>query len=616
MWLPVGRCALRSIKPIGDRSKKKIWFARKKLNQTVELGLPSNIFKYDGFTFLINGINEEATIIPPMGAVVICTGPDESDDIKTWILVADHWKGSFNLKVAYNVLHTGIESGGVLYFYKGQTQEYMEDQGFETVPCVPAVVFDFYPPDQIEISYPNTMPWPVVFPFKGGEAYFLCISGIIWNDLDDDGEVDTGETNSKLEALVNYYASDAASMGGRITLYQEVDPTDLKMRIFQVVPSSGVSLVEHHTFTKYSTKNNKRVLATSLGVSDSEEYFTDHWYADDMWDSLPTDLKDDILPVPGNTAVKPIGSYAFALSKDGDPTLLHATDLTNTIPFTVPGADEETYFATGDKYWSLFYIINTLSDPAVYVIKSDQFINLLDTLQGGDILDGSAPYNLEVARETFQQFFPNPNHNFKAPYDSVMFHDEDGTVYTWTRKYGAVKFTTTGMFSQTLYLPSEVTSTDGVRPTIYFCGVYDEEALYLCICEDMSSPHEVEAVYYGTPFSVSSWTKLPDPETGYHLVNVRPVRMSMSEGIEDFYLLGILENESESIYNLAFLHYNDGSGEWKKLGQLPIVYGENYTWSVGFFGKGFLANEMMNFLNPPHVLPQMPIGPYDDYQQP
>ena len=616
------------ITPDGDRSKKWLWLARKKLAQCREIGLQSKSIKYNGFTISVKDLDgiDGGRVRAPMGAVILCTGSvDGLFDQKTRLMTADNWEGAFILNGYLNVAE--YQSAGVAtVFFKDWTDQDMIDAGVSIVPAEFYTIADYYPPTVLVDTYRETMPFPVVMPFKGGEAYWACHCGMFWNDVNLDDYPDNSETNHKFEAVLNYYAGNGAQLGGRVSLFQAVNWSDASMHCFQMIPASGVSFVSFQKFLSYFTSGGKRKIADYYQIGTETTLNPPlggwrNWLLEDMDVDLPADLQVDINGA--NTSVKPVGSYSFALAKDDHPTILHCVDLTNTFPWHDGGFDEEVYFGSGDENWRLFYIFNTWPETGaanVFTVNASNFITLLDTLQGGDIIDGVGVIDWDLARLMMYQFFPYPNHNYFAPVDSVMFHDGDGNVYTWTRTYGAVKFAPTGMSSVALNIPAAAAGTEFVRPTISYCGIVSGSQMFVCISENIQAPARVVSAHYGSPLpGGAGWTELPAPPADTHLVYARPVKVGLNGAAAlEVIMIGVLEDEITPGYNFAFLDYVAGVGEWKSLGRLPVTAGDYYTWSAGFFGEGTLVNALQEFLHPPPVLPQMPAGPdlYADYDQP
>lgn len=219
---------------------------------------------------------------------------------------------------------------------------------------------------------------------------------------------------------------------------------------------------------------------------------------------------------------------------------------------------------------------------------------------------GTVTVDWTGAHRMMDQLLPIPNNKMTVPYDSTMFHGHDGNVYTWTREYGSVKFTPLGLLSASVSVPAEVTNTEGVRPDINYSGTFDGVPTYFCSCNRVKE--EIEATYIGSPFG--SWFKLPHMPDGYTLVHVRPVTVSPTS----VFLIGVAKRTLDPVYQFASLTWKTDSIEpWKIMGMLPFPVGDNDNFMTGLYGVDARVNDMINFPSPPHVLPQMPVGPYDKY---
>ena len=616
------------ITPDGDRSKKWLWLARKKLAQCRELGLLSKTIRHDGFTIKVTDVegNDVGRVTAPVGAVVICTGPDALFNNRAYIMEADNWQGAFVAIGNLNTLYRPDQPTGWTNYIHDTSAEDLTALGYVASPWVPTSPLNVYPPSKLGSYtyadlYFSVMPVPVILPFRDGEAYWAAVSGSVWKGV---------QYHSLAEAFVNYYAGNGSALGNRISYFDQNGFGDDTTISYQIMPSTGVALVMHHIGLYYDTVGSPaRVrLAASYFVGNDKVLTSYAWYGDDgatdSWVDVVAGLRDIISnPSAYTSSAKPLGHYAFSTALNAAPTLLSCTDVTST---GWPGGpyDDQAWFAAnpGEVKWKLFYTIHT-PGAAPATVNSDYFLSALDAMAGGAILSG--PTDWDLARLAMYQLFPSPNQNWRVPYDSVMFHDGSGVVYTWTRKYGGLSFKAApdGISAVAMAMPAE-TAVDGVRPTIYFCGTFDSVDMFLCVCEKMafsgpysapvSTGHEVMAVYYGSPFT--SWTKLAAPAVGLHLVHVRPVSVDVVDSVVDIKLLGVLEDEVTPGYNFAFFNLTAGVGAWAKLGRLPVDVSPYYNWGVGLFGGGILVNKMISFINQPSALPQMPVGPYSMYEQP
>jgi len=253
----------------------------------------------------------------------------------------------------------------------------------------------------------------------------------------------------------------------------------------------------------------------------------------------------------------------------------------------------------------------------VHLVNSNQFMPLLVDLAivtvSGDWFN---------AKRMFEQVAgAYPNVNFTVPYDSVMFHDHAGIIYTWTRKYGAVKFTPDGLYIATVLVPTSVSEEEGVRPDITYAGLFEDTHLYLCISNKVKIG--VRAVHYGSPFT--GWTILPECSEGVELINVRPCIVTP----ERIFLLGVVKHTIEEIidgvptevekYAFASLNWTAATDEedastepWRVMGELPFPVGDADNFAIGLYGDDPRCNALAAYQCPP-IVPQSPVGPYDKY---
>ena len=81
------------IRTDGDRSLKRLWFAKKQLANIQNIDVPAKAVQWDGFNFKVWQLGEELNggrVTAPMGAVVLCSS---ENGVK--ISVADCWNGGF-----------------------------------------------------------------------------------------------------------------------------------------------------------------------------------------------------------------------------------------------------------------------------------------------------------------------------------------------------------------------------------------------------------------------------------------------------------------------------------------------------------------------------------------
>lgn len=583
----------------GDRSKKRLWFAEKQLAKLKMLGLPSKTVVYDGFTYKVNPLDDLdlGRVMAPMGAVILCSNADGMR-----IMVADNWQGSVTSRQDYNILLRDPAAFG-LYTRVGTKDETLEAEGATTVKFDPAPTQSPFGTVNETVT-PSThwendaSPEPVIMPYKGAEAFFIGSDVLI-----------TAEDEIVFEWLLNWYTSDGSPLTRRTYGHFETQLASLPpWYMFQGIPATHFAVVGFQHFLEYGVADGKPYAAKYFWYGADDTSYYDNFYNEDLFPDLPSGLRTILLTAGNNSAERPLGSYAFSLTKDGEPTLLHAVDDSNSSAIPVVSPPEEAWYSANpaEERWKLFYVIKT-RNGILSTVNSDNFTAVLNMIDAGV---GNPISNWSKARRAFYQLFGRPNNNWQVPYDTSMFHASDGNVYVYTRKYGKFKFTDSGITTATFSVPAEVTATNGVRPTITYAG----DGVYLCVCENLVAPREVVKIYYGSPFD--TWLVLPDPNVGSHLTHVRPVKVLHSVDETEVVLLGILVDEVTPGYYMACLRYT-GTGTWQQMSKIPVDVDPAMTWDIGLFGEGRFADDLNNYLDPPDVLPQMPVcSTYADYDQP
>ncbi|HBA73479.1 MAG TPA: hypothetical protein DCZ63_15190 [Geobacter sp.] len=587
----------------GDRARKKLWFANKSLRVLQDLDLPATAKVLDGFRINVwqDGDLHGGNIFSPEGIVITCS---TGEGIK--IIVGDSFTAGITSMVDLSVLYT--EGEGVRTSLYGSIPEDTEND-----PPYPGMgVYKFVPMGSLspfgvidETTSGETVVWeqdrhpiPGIMPF--GEAFWLSVSGNMFMDLNENGLADRPRTT--VESFLNFYSSDGSAIAGRSGFLLEKDNNVQPWRIMFSLPyADGIRQVEHQTGS-YEAESGE-IITCRIFTGKPADITKSVYLASDMWTGLPAGLKAIMLDLEQVTSMWPIGGYAYSPAPDSPATLLQAVNLTNTLPLTGESPAEEWFDTNpGNDKFKLFYSI--FDGTTNHLVDSSQFIGLLDDLADVDILGSGTDWS--NARRMLIQLLPWPNNNFYVPYDSAMFHSGN-SIYSWTRKYGAVQFTTSGLFAAEINLPVEI-NTEGVRPYIVYCG-----DIYLCICDSID---KIEAVYIGSPFAL--WEKLTAIDPLYKLIHVRPciVEGEIDSGevvVGEIIMIGIakkIETESEPA---AFFYCLFREMEWKVMGKLPLTVAGKESWAMSLFGVGKITRGMQQFLSPPHVLPQMPVGTYDKY---
>jgi len=593
----------------GDRSKKRKWFAEKQLAVIKDIDVPAKAVKWDGFTFKVwqQGELTGGRVTAPMGAVVSC-----SNDDGIRLAVADFWAGGFTSYVPLNVLYYAAEGNTpVIKAINLASAGDVALDGNQTVQFRPMLGSSPFGLVGGETPGPDTV-WvqdyacgPNLLPYKGAEGFWLSVADNLFIDFNNSGVADFPKYT--FDNTLMFYSSNGSNLGGRRTLTLQVGGGEEMAGAVQPLRTAQQLAKDWqvlHQFYSYEGHNSKYICAWNFLFPAYSPIYLETMIPED---TMPAALRIIILDISA-TSSWPMGYYSFAAN--GVQTFLHVNNATNTIPYKISNPAED-WFVANPAYenWRLSFSFAVGS--TVSVIDSSQFILLLDGLSDVTVIG-----DWRMAKRMLEQLLPHPNSNFLIPYDSVMFHAHDGLIYTWTRKYGAVYFSSTGLFSATISVPVEVSSEDGVRPDITYAGAFESGNLYLCICNKVKE--SVRAVYYGSPFT--SWVKLPGTDTGQTLVHVRPVKVTPDEIV----LLGVIQETIEvetvptDIYSLAFLRWQmiaevPTTALWQKLGRLPFTASDNDNFSVSLFGVGQFVDDLESYLSPPPTLPQTPVGPYAKY---
>ena len=580
----------------GDRSKKRKWFANKQLAVIKDIDVPAKAVMWDGFTFKVwqQGDLSGGRITAPMGAVVAISN---TDGIK--LSVADYWLGGFSTLSELSSLFWNVsayDTQGVVV--NKASEDIMIASGYITYPFTPAIVLSWFGlvdeaivAESVQVANYSTLP--CIMPYETAEAFWVTVTDIVMVDIDLSGTPDQYKVVYDNSLL--FYLANGSNLGGRLTYSVQTGSAGRNFRIGQQLTSTKQVSYCH---TNYDTDGLEMICFRNFEFPNEEKIYLSDIIPEGV---MPEALRTIILDPTGVRSIHPMGSYSFEL--DGIQTLLHVMNVTGTPVVYFAGGAAEDYFAdhADDEEWKLFYSM-TVGDTT-HLINSDQFMSLLDSLA----TDVDVYASWSDARRMLEQLASAiPNNAFSIPYDSIMFHSHAGDVYVWSRTYGTVKFTTTGLFSSSISVPSEVDATVGVRPEITYAGTYDGTPLYLCICNRVKE--EIEAVYYGSPFV--SWTKLPGVPDGYTLVHARPVKVTPTE----IHLIGVVMRDVEPVYNFAYLKWIPDSVElWKVLGQLPFTVQSDDNFAVCLYGEGQLVKDLAIYQTPPMILPETPVGPYDKY---
>jgi hypothetical protein len=584
----------------GERSRQRLGFAKSMLNKIKAMGLRTKKLIYDGFLYRVDNIApglSKIAVTAPMGAAVICS---QSSGIK--LFTADYWLGGFS--GGRDVYVSNLEPSEADLNY-----HIMTNVAVPATKCLPNA--ETISPDEVNY-YPATNPQPQISGFATSEFFWVSVS------LEPTQTPYPPTAFSQYETFLNFYQS-SGNTAKRIGISYEGHTYAVQKMCAQRLASTGVRTAEHYLGWYLHTVppvGAQEWLVCSMFTGN--ELGMDHtvYTLNTAATGVPSDLYDLLVQVVPSPGAASVGTYVFADSAAAQPTVLHCV-------FAISSYLDTNYYNANPSMvpWRLFYSIYTLGAGSIATYPVDTA--LLNTKSGGYVSPGGV-LNWYNAWRFLTLFFPWPNaREFAAP-DSAMFHSANGDVYSWTRKYGAIKFTTTGMFSATLTLPPYVVSNPGTRPELYHVGG-DE---YVCVAfkpgklMEYSLPADqaaydadwngVRGLFYGSPFS--GWVDLPMPDEGYRLLHVQIV--SAADG--DCTMLGVItESSTPENYFHAILDYKSGAGAgtWVKLSKIPadVVDVDKALWAIGLFGDGVQAKNMREFVAPAPVLPQMPAAPYSVY---
>ena len=596
----------------GDRSKKRKWFANKQLAVIKDIDVPAKAVQWDGFTFKVWQQGEDLNggrVTAPMGAVAACSS---ADGIK--IAVADYWAGGFSGEQDLYVVFKDLGvSGEFTTFFEGAIDIPPDPipEGYEptyyTVKFIPAIGTSWFGlidgdtvgPDSVEVD--NFPCGPVPLPWKG-EAYDIMVGGTMKYDLDGNGVYDwfrhVFEKNTSFYLAAGQQASRKNCVAKHIERADVYDP----MRTYQKTGTDRYT--SYHGGWLYDFIEGIKVVGYNIDVTTST--VDNIQFSEILTTAMPETLRLILIHTLNDGSCEPIGSYAT------DTMFFHAVNATTHLWSS--GAEDcaaKDYYDEnpGNDDWRLFYSMTV--DGVTHLVNYGQFGALLNSLS----LHGISG-DWHTAMRMFSQLVgAYPNCNWTVPYDSIMFHAHDGNLYTWTRPYGSVQISTTGITVASLTVPAEALE-NGVRPEISYAGTFETTPTYLCICNKVKE--EVKAVYVGSPFE--TWTKLPGVETGLTLVHVRPVKVTPT----NIFLIGVIketvivEGVATDYYDFASLSWSiDDEGVasidlWKKMGRLPFDVSDNDNLQVGLYGEDSRIIDLANYPVPP-IMPQSPVGPYDKY---
>jgi hypothetical protein len=591
----------------GDRSMKRRWFAEKKLALIHELDVPAKSLKWEGFTFKAwqQGEIDGGRVTAPAGAIVACSNTTGIN-----LASADYWAGGFNAARPLHVVFVlpGEVAVNAAAFLANETAESMAEKGLVTVPFKPSVSSSPFGTVDGTTSGPSTV-WvpdyscaPVLQPNPPHESYRIMVSDEMDYDLNGNGIPEWHRQIFDRQPV--FYIEDGSRLARKdgFTHHNESDINFSPRRIYQMPTSS--TLVTHQSATYYDYVGGVKMVACRFDLAAASRQ--DISMASVLTSAMPSGLRSIMTDSPNDGSCAAIGSYAFA--HNGEQCLLHVVNATTFLYDT-----EETESAAYAYYlanpsadqWRLFFSFS--QGATVSLVNAAQFISLLDTLASDEVVRPGVGVNWFNAQRMLTQLAGAwPNNKFSVPYDSAMFHGHDGNVYTWTRAYGSVRFSPSGLFAETLIVPAAVIGETGVRPEIFLVGSGPQ---YICICNKPTSG--VRAVGYGSPFT--GWIMLEPVPDGYSLKHARLAGINETTIV----FIGVaqgLDSEGEPAYFFArIVHSFADGGEWKILGRTPFAVGDYDNFSCSIFGNTPDVKAMMDVPVYPPIVPQSPVGPYSLY---
>ena len=612
------------IRTDGDRSLKRLWFAKKKLAQIQEMDIPVKRINLEGFDIKVWQMGELSggSINAPMGAVVARV----DGHMGLQVAVADYWVGAVSMpREVYGLK----KDDGYIGHFAIATEEQILALGYETIPFYPLQIFAH---DDLLLIY--LFPTPGITPYYG-ESYDITYKGIVAINSAPDGEPENyNQFKDMYERSRSFYLQDNTGLQRRATTFLQSDTFPLSV-FGTIAPHNEVYSLcqqmnqEQQVFSmayRYNVISDVKaaIFRTTIPAKYDPEDPTTFPLGETVPISymipsavIPAALRNIMLDITQIT-IEPICTYAFL--NNGSQALLTVVNATGYDYHRVgsPSGDLATYYDTNpsDYNWRLFFSLWDGTTVSTHTVS--QFGSLLETLSNEDpaidnLPDPNEDYNTKMMLAVLQRISSVwPNQHPDSPYDSAMFHAHTGDVYSWSRLYGMLVFSTAGLSrSLSANVPVIVSSETGCRPEIYYSGTYSETPVYICFANKVNV--NILGVYVGSPFT--SWFALPSMPEGYVLIQCRPVVVRP----DAIFLIGIAKAGTELFFtSIRFTVPEDETIEtmtmpdWGIQSKLPFVHEEyNLTcYQVGLFGEDQMVNELRNFASPPPVLSQMPWTPY------
>ena len=636
----------------GVRSIRRKWFADKKLAHIKAIGVQSKTLIWDGFVFRVSWQDDIVNvrhIMAPMGALVISSGAGGFH-----LYAAETWLGPFSAgKPVYG--YANFPESGFVPEYA-----YERAQGMIVAKVVP--VGD------------GMRAHPTLHPVGYTEDIVVSFSATLENRPElVESTIGLFEHNGQQTAI------------SKIVHCSSIGTAVPKSTLFVLPWSGGFRAIRSHwsIYEWYPDDSEyplQKILASHWTIRSKGDGRIYVLRGGRVEDAVPPGLR----PFGRQTPALGLGAYAYTPALQGGAQHFQAFKMTSGsywdhYPFFEDENQQENPLT---RSWKLLYLVvsypeilkamdkptewSTLEDGLVVAsVDSAQFLPLLDKMSGGIVLTGPAiqgggntpveyeidgeiyneggvPYDIENgdiqvdwenAAAMLRNIFCHPNHmDYFEPHDSVMFHSAD-SVFSWSRWYGAVEITSTGILPVDLTMPDVVLDKNGVRPLISYAG----NGLYCCVCDQVGE--RVLAVYMGTPFdtdeTVAEWTEIPlvteewgkgvdneaDTSDDGHVLFIRPAlitpeRVVLLAVTRDMLGVDSETGDAKARYMLAYADgvVNDEALPLLKfLSEIPVADEAALQFDAIFFGNGEYTKLLREYPSPPAVVPHRIYRPAYDY---
>jgi len=498
---------------------------------------------------------------------------------------------------------------------------------FESIPLYPLQISAHYADNVIYL-----FPMPGIMSYHG-EAYDITHNGIVTINSAEEGDPENYELfKGMYERSRSFYIQDNTVLQRLATTLYQTDTYDI-WPFGVIAPHYDVySLCQQITSEKqalsmaYRFLNHDGVKAAVFVTNIPEKYDPEDPLTEPSGtvislnsmiqaETMPLALRTIVVDVSKNTSY-PIATYAF--NNNGSQGLLvvvNASDYDHHRQ-NAPSGDLTDYFNSNPSQFSWRFFFSIYDGENVYSHNMSQFGSLLETLSGEDPaitdLPTTEPENTKLLLAVLQRACSVwPNQHPDSPYDSAMFHAHTGDVYSWTRLYGMLKFSATGLSREpSVVVPDVVALNTGCRPEIYYSGAYGGVPIYICFANKVNV--NVLGVYVGSPFT--DWFALPSLPDGFELIHCRPAVVRPDR----IFLVGVAKASTELFFtSISITVPEDETLEtmaipgWSIQSKLPFSWDEYNLncYQVGLFGDGNMVEEMKNFASQQPILSQMPWTP-------